>query len=84
MSIDFPITAIAGRNGSGKSTVLALACCAFHNLKTGFKTSNRKQTYYTYADFSFSTLKRCLPKASLSDTTLPTTTGTYQTETKKK
>ncbi|MDP9523311.1 ATP-dependent nuclease [Pseudomonas putida] len=49
--INFPITAIAGRNGSGKSTVLALACCAYHNYKTGFKASNRKQTYYTYADF---------------------------------
>lgn len=49
--INFPITAIAGRNGSGKSTVLALACCAYHNLKNGFQASNRKQKYYTYADF---------------------------------
>jgi AAA15 family ATPase/GTPase len=49
--INYPITAIAGRNGSGKSTVLALACCAYHNHKSGFKASNRKQTYYTYADF---------------------------------
>lgn len=51
LKINYPITAIAGRNGSGKSTVLALACCAYHNTKSGFKASNRKQTYYTYADF---------------------------------
>lgn len=60
--IDFPITAIAGRNGSGKSTVLALACCAFHNLKTGFKTSNRKQTYYTYADFFIQHIEEVSPE----------------------
>jgi predicted ATPase len=52
--IDFPITAIAGKNGSGKSTALALACCAYHNHKDGFKTSNRKQSYYTFADFFIS------------------------------
>ncbi|EGQ7819257.1 MULTISPECIES: ATP-dependent nuclease [Vibrio harveyi group] len=52
-SLDFsyPITAIAGKNGSGKSTILALACCAFHNSKTGFALANRKQSYYTFADF---------------------------------
>ncbi|MFJ3481942.1 AAA family ATPase [Pseudomonas sp. NPDC090202] len=49
--ISFPITAIAGRNGSGKSTILAMACCAYHNYKNGVKALNRKQTYYTYADF---------------------------------
>ena len=27
----YPITAIAGRNGSGKTTALALAACAYHN-----------------------------------------------------
>ena len=33
LTVDFryPITAIAGRNGSYKTTVLALAACAFHN-----------------------------------------------------
>ncbi|MFK8402486.1 ATP-dependent nuclease [Pseudomonas sp. BGr12] len=49
--IDFPIMAIAGKNGSGKSTTLALACCAYHNSKDGFKANNRKQSYYTFADF---------------------------------
>lgn len=49
--INYPITAIAGKNGSGKSTILAIACCAFHNDSAGFKLPNRKQTYYTFADF---------------------------------
>lgn len=52
-SIDFeyPITAIAGKNGSGKSTILALSSCAYHNKRTGFKLRNRKISYYTFADF---------------------------------
>lgn len=52
-TVDFryPITAIAGRNGSCKTTILALAACAFHNSPSGFKLSGRKQTYYTFSDF---------------------------------
>ena len=48
---DYPITAIAGKNGAGKSTILALACCAYHNFKKGFKLPNRKMPYYTFSDF---------------------------------
>ncbi|CAK1801869.1 AAA family ATPase [Vibrio crassostreae] len=51
LDIDFPITAIAGKNGAGKSTLLAMICCAFHNQKKGFYPSNRRQNYYTFADF---------------------------------
>ncbi len=51
MSIEFPISAIAGRNGAGKSTVLAIACCAFHNGKTSFRLPKRKLPYYTFSDF---------------------------------
>ena len=51
ISFQYPITAIAGRNGAGKSTILALACCAYHNSKTGFKLPKRKNTYYTFSDF---------------------------------
>ena len=57
ITIDFkyPITAIAGRNGSGKTTVLALAACAYHNTKNGFTLPHRRQTYYTYSDFFIQT-----------------------------
>ncbi|HVZ41375.1 MAG TPA: AAA family ATPase [Candidatus Kapabacteria bacterium] len=47
----YPITAIAGRNGSGKTTVLALAACAFHNTPDGYHLPTRKTTYYTFGDF---------------------------------
>lgn len=51
MPIDYPILAIAGRNGVGKSTMLALACCAFHNNKKAFKLKMRRTSYYTFSDF---------------------------------
>lgn len=51
ITFQYPITAIAGRNGAGKSTILALACCAYHNAKTGFKLPKRKNAYYTFSDF---------------------------------
>lgn len=47
----YPISAIAGENGSGKSSVLALAACAFHNKNTGWKLPDRKLPYYTFSDF---------------------------------
>jgi hypothetical protein len=60
VTIDFcyPITAIAGRNGSCKTTVLALSACAFHNAPNGFKLSGRKHPYYTFSDFLFRQKKR--------------------------
>tara|TARA_R110001606_G_scaffold340310_1_gene488543 strand:- start:1478 stop:1846 length:369 start_codon:yes stop_codon:yes gene_type:complete len=51
LSFDYPITAIAGKNGAGKSTILALACCAYHNHKKAYKLKDRKATYYTFSDF---------------------------------
>lgn len=51
VSFDYPITAIAGKNGAGKSTILALACCAFHSPAASFKLPRRKNTYYTFSDF---------------------------------
>ena len=51
MQIDYPITAIAGRNGAGKSTMLAMACCAYHNNRPGFKLKGRRNSYYTFSDF---------------------------------
>src|SRR5437879_2721202 len=47
----YPITAISGKNGTGKSTVLACTACAFHNDSSGFRPFNRKITYYTFSDF---------------------------------
>ena len=57
ITIDFryPITAIAGRNGSCKTTVLALSACAFHNKSNGFKLPGRKHPYYTFSDFFIQT-----------------------------
>lgn len=51
ITFQYPITAIAGRNGAGKSTILALACCAYHNTKSGFKLPKRNNSYYTFSDF---------------------------------
>lgn len=51
IDFEYPITAIAGKNGSGKSTILALSSCAYHNKSNGFKLPNRKLSYYTFADF---------------------------------
>lgn len=57
ISFEYPITAIVGENGSGKSTILALVSCAFHN-NTAFFPQNRirsnvkkPRNYYTYGDF---------------------------------
>ena len=51
LPINFPIVAVAGKNGAGKSTVLALACCAYHNRKDGYRLPKRKTPYYTFSDF---------------------------------
>ncbi|MDX7791732.1 AAA family ATPase [Aeromonas caviae] len=51
LDFEFPITAIAGKNGVGKSTILALASCAYHGKKGDFKLPNRRMPYYTFADF---------------------------------
>lgn len=38
LQFKYPITAISGKNGTGKSTILACIACAFHNSPQGFKT----------------------------------------------
>ena len=62
INIDYPIVAFAGVNGAGKSTILAMACCAFHNRKDGFKPSRRKTTYYTFSDFFIQHSKEVAPQ----------------------
>jgi predicted ATPase len=51
MDFHYPITVIAGKNGTGKSTILGLAACAYHNFSRGFLLPGRKVTYYTFGDF---------------------------------
>ncbi|MDT0216761.1 AAA family ATPase [Alcaligenes sp. AB3] len=51
ISLNYPITAFAGVNGAGKSTILALASCAYHANKDAFKAPRRKHPYYTFSDF---------------------------------
>lgn len=51
ISFRYPISVIAGVNGSGKSTVLALAACAYHNVSKGFRLLGRRTPYYTMSDF---------------------------------
>lgn len=53
INFDFPIAAIAGRNGCGKSTMLALAACAFHNDDEISSFTNRSISYYRFSDFFF-------------------------------
>lgn len=55
VTFEYPITAIAGRNGSGKSTILAIACCAYHNRPNGYTPFDRSKNYYTFSDFFVST-----------------------------
>lgn len=55
IEFSYPISVIAGKNGSGKSTALALVACAFHNNTKGFQLPERKTTYYTYSDFFIQT-----------------------------
>src|SRR5215467_12583411 len=52
VTIDFkyPLTVIAGKNGVGKSTILACAACAYQN-KSNFRTFLDEEQYYNFADF---------------------------------
>lgn len=51
----YPVTAIAGRNGSGKTTILALAACAYHSRGGTWHAQGRALPYYTYSDFFLQT-----------------------------
>lgn len=61
MSMTYPISAIAGVNGSGKSTILALAACAYHNMDNGFILPGRKIPYYTMSDFFIQSIEEQSP-----------------------
>lgn len=53
----YPLTVLCGKNGSGKSTVLALAALAFHSQQGHFPLNAKHQgpgrTHYTFRDFFF-------------------------------
>jgi len=56
INFDYPITAIAGRNGIGKTTILQLIACLYHNddkSHNPYRFSNAKSAkpYYTFGDF---------------------------------
>ena len=46
VEVRYPISAIAGRNGTGKSSILAMAACAFHSQQV-----TARKSYYTFSDF---------------------------------
>lgn len=60
LSFEYPLTVLCGRNGTGKSTILALAALAFHS-PPGHQPLNAmrppdgktRTTYYTFRDFFF-------------------------------
>ena len=62
LQFNYPISVIAGKNGSGKSTILALAACAFHNTKKGFRLPGRRTSYYTFSDFFIQTSEEVPPE----------------------
>ncbi len=62
IEFNYPISVIAGRNGSGKSTILALAACAFHNHRRGFHLPERRLPYYTFSDFFIQTSEEIPPE----------------------
>lgn len=56
MEFKYPISVIVGENGSGKSTVLSLVSCSFHNESSfcpmSLLTNQKKiRRHYTYSDF---------------------------------
>ena len=54
VTIDFryPLTVLAGKNGVGKSTLLACAACAYKGT-TGFDSFFLKKKYFHFTDFFF-------------------------------
>jgi len=56
INFNYPITAIAGANGIGKTTILQLIACLYHNDNKTYKPyrfskSKNAKSYYTFKDF---------------------------------
>src|SRR6266478_3176803 len=58
----YPITALSGKNGTGKSTLLACVACAFHNRSEGYTPPSRRVNYYTFSDFFIQSVEETAPK----------------------
>lgn len=65
LDFEFPITAISGKNGAGKSTILAMASCAFHSKSNSYKPPRRKNAYYTFSDFFVQNSQETSPQGLL-------------------
>lgn len=58
IDFDYPITAICGQNGSGKTTMLALASLAYHppsghHCRNAKKKRGKDRSHYTFSDFFY-------------------------------
>ncbi|MDB5012770.1 MAG: hypothetical protein JWQ25_972 [Daejeonella sp.] len=58
----YPISVFSGKNGCGKTTLLALAACAYHNNNKGFRLPGKKTPYYTFSDFFIQTASEVAPQ----------------------
>jgi len=58
----YPITTVSGKNGTGKSTLLACVACGFHNKTSGYKPPARRVNYYTFSDFFVQAAEEISPK----------------------
>jgi predicted ATP-dependent endonuclease of OLD family len=65
VNFQYPISVFAGKNCSGKSSLLAVSSCAFHNSDAGYKLAGRNQPYYTFSDF-FIQSKEEIPPQGIS------------------
>ena len=62
VDFQYPVSVFSGKNCSGKTTLLALASCAFHNKPGTFKLPNKKTNYYTFSDFFIQTSDEIPPQ----------------------
>lgn len=59
LDLDYPLTVLCGKNGVGKTTLLALAALAFHSPPGHSPVNARRRprgndrSYYTFSDFFF-------------------------------
>lgn len=58
----YPITAFSGKNGTGKSTLLACVACGFHNVSGGYTPPARRVSYYTFSEFLIQSAEEITPK----------------------